>query len=120
MIVFQTLDTEIAFDGGFLIVIILHGPKRTGLQTLFTTDTKIFIDENMRGDCLLFGESQSRIIVSLDEKNLDRLREIAERNNAPLSVIGSVGGDRLVINDLIDHSVGELKQAWREAIETMF
>ncbi len=73
--------------------------------------------DNMRGDCLLFGESQSRIIVSLYEDRLDDLRKIAERNNTPLSVIGRVGGDRLVINDLIDCPVTRLEQAWRRGIE---
>ena len=31
----------------------------------------------IRGDALLFSESQSRIIVSLKEENMDRLQEIA-------------------------------------------
>jgi len=44
LLVIQSLDTEIALDRSILVIIILHGPKRTGLQTLFTTDADFFID----------------------------------------------------------------------------
>jgi hypothetical protein len=43
---FQTLYTEITFDGGFLLIIVLHGPEGTDFQTLFTTDAELFFDEN--------------------------------------------------------------------------
>ena len=48
----------------------------------------------IRGDALLFSESQSRIVVSLKEENIDRLQEIAARHNVPMQVIGAVGGTR--------------------------
>jgi hypothetical protein len=44
LLVIQSLDTEIALDCSFLVIIILHGPEGTGLQTLFTTDADFFID----------------------------------------------------------------------------
>ena len=81
---------------------------------------KVSISDKMRGDCLLFGESQSRIIVSLDEARLDHLKEIAKKNNTPLSIIGRVGGDRLIINDLIDYPVKDLAQRWKTTIEEGF
>jgi len=81
---------------------------------------KVSTSDKMRGDCLLFGESQSRIIVSLDEARLDHLKEIAKKNNTPLSIIGRVGGDRLIINDLIDYPVKDLAQRWKTTIEEGF
>ena len=73
--------------------------------------------EMMRGDARLFGESQSRIIVSLKEKDLNRLREIAEKEGAPMQVIGEVGGSRLVVHPLIRLPVDELKSIWSSSLE---
>jgi hypothetical protein len=46
LLVIQSLDTEIALDRSLLVIIILHGSERAGLQTLFTTDADVFIDEH--------------------------------------------------------------------------
>ncbi|KAF0123258.1 MAG: phosphoribosylformylglycinamidine synthase, partial [bacterium] len=100
-------------EGGIAVALAeccFSGPK-------FNRGAKVTISENIRGDCLLFGESQSRIIISLDKGNLDHFKEIAEKNKAPFRIIGRVGGERLVINELIDCSVETLKQRWKRAIE---
>jgi phosphoribosylformylglycinamidine synthase II len=72
--------------------------------------------EMIRGDALLFSESQSRIVVSLKEENVDRLKEIAARFNAPMQVIGAVGGNRLTIQPFIQLPVDELKAIWANAL----
>ncbi|MEW5768322.1 MAG: phosphoribosylformylglycinamidine synthase subunit PurL [bacterium] len=61
----------------------------------------------------LFGESQSRILLALAEENLSALEHIARENRIPFRVIGQVGGERLVINDLIDLPLGDLAAVWR-------
>jgi hypothetical protein len=43
LFVLQTFNTQIAFDGGLLIIIKLHGPEGTGFQALFTADAEFFI-----------------------------------------------------------------------------
>lgn len=68
-------------------------------------------------DALLFGESQSRIILSLDKKHLDRLEDIACECGAPIEVIGEVSGDMLLIDELINIDVHELSTTWNNAIE---
>ena len=40
----------------------------------------------------LFSESPSRIIISFDPADTDAVREIAERNNAPFTILGRVDG----------------------------
>ncbi|MBI5287081.1 MAG: phosphoribosylformylglycinamidine synthase subunit PurL, partial [Deltaproteobacteria bacterium] len=60
---------------------------------------------NIRWDALLFGESQSRIIVSVTVEDVARFMSISDKHGAPAVVIGRVGGDRLKINGLIDISV---------------
>ena len=78
---------------------------------------RIELHEMMRADALLFGESQSRIIVSVKGKNLNRLREIAEKEGAPMQVIGEVGGARFVVQPMIRLPVEELKAIWGSALE---
>ncbi|MCK4259567.1 MAG: phosphoribosylformylglycinamidine synthase subunit PurL [Halanaerobiales bacterium] len=70
----------------------------------------------IRPDALLFGESQSRIIVTIEEKNLDMLMTICSSNNVPVKRLGHVEGDQLKINDYICSNVADLKLKWQEAI----
>ena len=72
--------------------------------------------EMIRGDASLFSESQSRIVVSLKEENIDRLKEIAVKHNVPVQVIGEVGGTRFVIQPLMQLPVDELKSIWSGAL----
>jgi phosphoribosylformylglycinamidine synthase len=72
----------------------------------------------MRKDALLFGESQSRIILSAKGKDVRKILQIARKNKTPISVIGRVGGNRLVINNLIKKPVNDLYRAWNKAIES--
>jgi phosphoribosylformylglycinamidine synthase len=68
----------------------------------------------------LFGESPSRIVVSFAESATDRVREIAREFNCPFTLLGRVGGDRLVIEVNgtvgIDARVEELEQVWRASL----
>jgi phosphoribosylformylglycinamidine synthase len=76
--------------------------------------------EMIRGDALLFSESQSRIVVSLAEKDVPHLQEIAGRHNVPMQVIGSVGGTRLVIQPLLQLPVEELRSVWSSGLSARF
>ncbi|HXK28142.1 MAG TPA: phosphoribosylformylglycinamidine synthase subunit PurL [Candidatus Binatia bacterium] len=68
--------------------------------------------EMIRGDALLFSESQSRIVVSVKENDVTELEEIAARHNAPAQVIGTTGGARFVVLPLLQLPVDELKTIW--------
>ena len=90
----------------------------------------ITLDDVMRRDALLFGESQSRIILSVSPGDLVRLRELASAHRVPLQVLGEVGGDRLTIAvreggragrvrnpvALVDLPVSDLEKRWRGTI----
>ena len=69
---------------------------------------------------LLFGESPSRIILSVDPAQVERMREIARESRVPSSIIGKVGGDNLSIycngDLLIDSPVVDLEKLWRSAL----
>jgi phosphoribosylformylglycinamidine synthase len=98
-------------DGGMAVALAeccIGGEKPLGVR--------IESREMIRGDALLFSESQSRIIVSVKEENLDKLREIAARHGVPMQVIGAVGGTRFVFQPLVQVSVEELKEIWTSGL----
>jgi len=76
----------------------------------------IELEGSIRPDALLFGESQSRIILSLRRRHLARLRELAAAADTPLAVLGEVRGRRLVISPLIDLDLDDLRHAWSDAL----
>jgi phosphoribosylformylglycinamidine synthase len=78
---------------------------------------RLTIEYGMRTDALLFGESQSRMVVSLRRKHLGQLRELARREEVPFAVLGEVRGRNLVIGELIDLPVEPARERWRRALE---
>ncbi len=69
----------------------------------------------IRPDALLFGETQSRIILSLREPDWPRLAEIAGAHRVPLRRLGQVGGRRFRLRGAefaIDLSIEELERSW--------
>jgi len=80
---------------------------------------RITVADMLRPDCLLFGESQSRVIISCSSEKVSYFQELCSRLSLPMAEIGRVGGDRLVINDLVDVSVRDLSDAWYTALPRM-
>ncbi|MFQ5705880.1 MAG: phosphoribosylformylglycinamidine synthase subunit PurL [bacterium] len=70
-----------------------------------------------RVDFLLFGEDQSRIVLSAVREQVEELRRLCEAHEVPLSVLGQVGGKALVVNDLIQVDVDRLESICRMAIK---
>ena len=68
----------------------------------------------------LFSESPSRIVITFPQTSLAEVSKLAERNTAPLELIGRVGGERLRIScnqtALIDLNVSELEDVWRNGL----
>lgn len=81
----------------------------------------ITLRDTLRADALLFGEAQSRIVVSLDNSKLTRLEELSDNLDFPIEIIGRVGGDSLKIriggNEVISSPVREMEKHWREAVK---
>src|SRR5205807_9658340 len=53
--------------------------------------------KHLRRDALLFGESQSRVVLSVRPAHVDQLLHVAQTFNVPAMTIGTVDGDRLII-----------------------
>lgn len=77
-------------------------------------------DKDVRLDEILFGEAPSRIVVSVNEKNLSVLKEIADKHSIAFQVLGNVGGDRLLIQrggkTVINQALKKLSDTWKNAI----
>jgi phosphoribosylformylglycinamidine synthase len=71
----------------------------------------------LREDAFLFGESQSRAIVSLDKKNIRQLENISLKYGVKMEVIGEVKGDSLLISGLIDLPILKAYEAWAFGFE---
>ncbi len=65
----------------------------------------------------LFGESQSRIVISYDPSQANALQSLAQSHDVPLLKLGRVVRDRLGINSNIDVSVEEISERYMTAIE---
>ena len=72
----------------------------------------------------LFGESASKVVVSVSPGLVDELLSLAEGENVPAAVIGRVGGDRICISIegrvVVDEPLGEAEQIWATAIGRYF
>jgi len=77
---------------------------------------EIEMEAAIRPDAWLFGESQSRVVLSVRRKHVSRVRDLARAADVPLTVLGEVRGRRLRIGSLIDVAVADLRRAWAEAL----
>lgn len=84
------------------------------------TGARVELKEGFRKDALLFGETQSRILVTLREEKLPVLLDIANRVGISCQQIGRVEGERLEIavagNVEIDLPVKDMENCWRGAL----
>jgi phosphoribosylformylglycinamidine synthase len=72
----------------------------------------------LRPDFLCFSESQSRVVVSCDPKNVAKVLSEAQRFNIDANLIGVVTEDRMLkIGALIDLCVAEPLEAYNNSIE---
>ena len=73
-------------------------------------------DPEVRSDFLLFGEDQSRIIVSIDPADEAELRRICMGSDVDVKNIGTVGGSSLEIEGMIRVNCEAMAQAYYRAI----
>ena len=74
-------------------------------------------DTSGRWDAALFGETESRIVVSLPEDRLAELERLCSEEGVPSVMLGRVGGSRLVVGSDLDVDLGEVEDAWSGGLE---
>ncbi len=65
---------------------------------------------------ILFGESQSRFLISFAREALVRLHELAARHSVPFRGLGSIGGERVCVTGCIDVSLADVRRAHEGAL----
>ena len=96
-------------DGGLAVALAeCCFKKRIGAE--------INLEPSARKDSLLFGETQSRAIISVSLENGARIEELAAKAGVTVSMIGITGGGNLKINEWIDISIEKLNKIYEEAI----
>lgn len=72
-----------------------------------------------RLDAALFGEAQSRIVVSIAPKLSWKLQKLADRYGISATRLGSVSGNRFVLKGYMDLSLKEIEAAWQSGLEKL-
>ena len=68
-------------------------------------------------DTALFGEAQSRIVISINLKHENKLAKIASRWQIPVTKLGIIGGRRLIWEDYLNVSLEKMKDAWMNGLK---
>ena len=117
----QKTVREAALEG---IIKSAHDCSEGGLavalaESSFQNDIGVNIEiaENISDKALLFGESQSRVVVSIEETDAKKLENIAKDNKTPFKRIGYTRKNIFKFNNLIDLQLKEMKRKWETAIE---
>ena len=76
---------------------------------------RIHYDAPVRMDSFLFGESQSRVVVSIDPKDFEKLQNISNQNSVPIQKIGLVEKSVLIVNEM---DFGPISQ-WKIKYDTL-
>ncbi|MBE9528671.1 MAG: hypothetical protein IME99_05480, partial [Proteobacteria bacterium] len=103
-------------EGGLAVAIAeccLHPTKPIG--AFIKLDA---ISEGIRPDSLLFGETQSRIIVTVEGDDEEKLKEQMTSVGLSCEKIGVTGGGSLKIGKYIDVPAESMKKTWSGALES--
>jgi len=71
---------------------------------------------DLRKDRFLFGEDQSRVILSAHPRHVEEVLAHASRLGVPASVIGTVGGQTLDFTGEFAVAVGDLRESYNSAL----
>jgi phosphoribosylformylglycinamidine synthase len=63
-----------------------------------------------------FSESANRVVASVDPRPLPHILRRAEEAGVHAVDLGAAGGDRLVVDGVIDVGLADAERVWREAI----
>jgi phosphoribosylformylglycinamidine synthase len=99
-------------DGG-LAVSLAESCIASGFGAVITVGV-----EN-RLDWTLYGEEQSRVLVTINKRNKNQLIRIIQKNQIDFEILGYVAKDILTINDQINISTIEMKEIYFNELERL-
>lgn len=98
-------------DGG-LFMALLESAMVNNLGFEINSDSKL------RKDAFLFGEAQSRVIVSVKKENLPAFENTLKQNKVPFSKLGEVKGNSVVMDGLNYGAINDYKMPYENCIES--
>jgi phosphoribosylformylglycinamidine synthase len=115
-------SAEDCSDGGLGVAVAECCFGREGLGAEISIDAAdLGVDRGVSDAAALFGESASRIVISVAPEHVGQVLQEAAAAQVPASVIGRVGGTRLRVavggRMTLDVSVDEAERTWAAAIE---
>jgi len=99
-------------EGG-LFITLLESAMISGLGFSISTQ------EHMRKDAFLFGEAQSRVIVSIDPAGLEKLESELKKRNISFSCIGCVNNGEVIVDQNKFGDVTEYADLYDQALEVL-
>ncbi|MBE3130545.1 MAG: phosphoribosylformylglycinamidine synthase II, partial [Acidobacteria bacterium] len=106
-------------EGGLTVALAecaFHGARKTGCEVDLT--------DTLRPDALLFGETQSRIVITCRPANLGRFLKTAAARGVPAKSIGRTGGRDIAVRqkgrELLRVPVEKAYRAWKDALPNFF
>ncbi len=104
--------------GGLLVTLCESAfPNDLGFQ--FNSQFSI-VNSQFRLDASLFGETQSRIVISTDKNNLQKVENYLKETNCAYEIIGEVTQGKIEIKSLdLKVETVELKDIWANALESI-
>ena len=106
-------------EGGLAVALAecaFHGAGKVGCE--------IELGDGLRADALLFGESQSRVLLTCRRAVLARLLETAAARGVPARAIGRVGGTDIAVGrpdgEVLRLPVETAYRAWKDALPGFF
>jgi len=73
-----------------------------------------------RKDAFLFGESQSRVVVTVNEDTRDEFLDFVFQHNLPVMMLGHVTKGRMTVDEQHFGEVTEMTHIYRNAIGQYF
>jgi phosphoribosylformylglycinamidine synthase len=77
------------------------------------------LDDDLQPTASLFSETQSRIVVTVSESDAHAFIESLLAHDVPYAVLGTVGGERLAIEDKLDVSLDDLRDAFESTLAAL-
>jgi len=75
-----------------------------------------FAVSGVAGHAELFSESPCRVVLCVSPATFDEVRARCAAADLVVSVLGTAGGERLVVEDLVDIAMADAVAAWRGAL----
>ncbi len=110
-------------DGGVAVALAECCVSAPGVQLGAVVELPL---SRLRRDAVLFGESPSRVVLSVTPAHRDAVLRVAREHGVPAAVVGRVGGERLVIDVRaeekgsvcrVEARVEQLASTWARALE---